>query len=1148
MHDHYINNDMEEFILLLKTRFTINDFKLIYSMKKFLYKKINDIYSDDLFDSDYHNNKKIFPFVEQFKLIENIIYKQNPPYDNIPLYSYLTSLVYLYPNYSKKICILYYKIGFQLLGRKTMKTYEMEKLGKKIDIEDNNQTNQNAPNTYQNTSAKETLTFSHSKLQSTEEKEYEYDKIIEGLTLIFSRKLNLNIIQNDEVFFTMISSLISFLKEIKGNNLYLMKRTELIRKLFTVLDFVFDHLFQDFEKIVNFMKSAENQKLKDKYRKQETNLKIIIIFITTFLGLEKEGDNNLLSKKIIEFIQNLTGQMIKLVLVLIEIGKEESMRTADMIIDFIYYFIEGPNIDNLNSLFSYSFFKLITFIITKIDYYKIFLNNINRINLHDILDNYAKIEQKILKIFFVYYNVAYNNTKNVNEYLRIRGWYEKNYEFIKNKLKKLYYFSKVEMENRSFDIDKALIYKKKVDSYTEAEFFQRAGIFNQNEINKLTLEDKLNKLLEQDDIFQIQNYENFNNSYEINNFNNNIINESDRDKIFNSQNNNSDFFNDSIYNLDKKSYCLIKFDLILIYYTLNLYYKDIINEEYIEVITPTDTFFGNVFLFLKKLIIFLKDVFCSIYDLIRFLYRSVSEKAKSKVELLQELNKIDIDCQTINDKDMFLDLSSKIKCVEIYINFILYKVYFPIINKAKTIEEKADYYLHVSNDNLPDYISYLITNYDKIHISVTKNYYFDKLSEIPIVNLMFKNITLFGLILMIFGIVANLLILLSYSDFNNDLECQCGDEPCKTEKKRLYCPRFLFDKNSDYKRIKRALNTFGLLQLIFQLMVIFDYISRNLSINLALSKNHFIKKKARLTQQKSGIKLTCWEYFKIIIRAIINQIDFQLIYYALYIFFILLGLLNHPFFYAFSLLELVNRVEVMLSVLKAMYVPGRYILINLLMFIILEYLFSLFALSIFTSHFPNVNDSKNFLKTFMRMLDQTFKQDGGIGTYLDQSLDPNYVQYTPKAYAGGRFWFDLLFYLFILLIIFQIFTSIIIDYFMNTRSYREDFSKKSKTMCLICEIEREKLEKIHYNIKDAFKKHTYYCHNIRNYINYLIYVQSLSYRDPIIEEGIWNYHLEDKTYYLPKNICFNLNERNILEKVKTKTIKEKAFNKQYDIK
>ena len=47
-----------------------------------------------------------------------------------------------------------------------------------------------------------------------------------------------------------------------------MKRSELIQKLFRVLDFVFDHLFQDFEKIVNFMKSAESQKLKDKYNAQ----------------------------------------------------------------------------------------------------------------------------------------------------------------------------------------------------------------------------------------------------------------------------------------------------------------------------------------------------------------------------------------------------------------------------------------------------------------------------------------------------------------------------------------------------------------------------------------------------------------------------------------------------------------------------------------------------------------------------------------------------------------------------------------------------------------------------------------------------------------------------------------------------------------
>jgi hypothetical protein len=256
---------------------------------------------------------------------------------------------------------------------------------------------------------------------------------------------------------------------------------------------------------------------------------------------------------------------------------------------------------------------------------------------------------------------------------------------------------------------------------------------------------------------------------------------------------------------------------------------------------------------------------------------------------------------------------------------------------------------------------------------------------------------------------------------------------------------------------------------------------------------------------------------------------FQLIYYILYIIFILLGLLNHPFFYAFSLFELLNRVEVMLSVLKAIYVPGLYLLVNLLMLIMLEYFFSLFSISIFTSHFPNIKDSKNFLQTYMRMLDQTFKQDGGIGTYLDQSLDPDYEQYTPKAYAGGRYWFDLIFYILIILIIFQIFISVIVDYFMENRKNREDFTKKSNTECLICGLKREQLEKIYSNIKDGFNKHRVYCHHIMNYINYLFYVQSLSYRDPIIEEGIWKYHLDNNNIYLNVKTCFQMKERKILK-------------------
>lgn len=1133
LHEQFIQNDMEKFIILLKTRFTKRDFNTIYSMKKYLYRKMNEIYSDDLYyDEEALYEKKNLSFVEQFTLIDS----QHSAYKNFSIYSFLNSLIYLYPRYPKKTCVLYYKIVFKLLSQRC----------KLLELEENPYSNlsYNNQKIHQKTSKKEIMSYSQTKAYNIEEKYIELDRIIEGFIELFSRKVNRNVIQEDDEFFLMINSLIEFLKELKRKNLYLMKRGPLITKLFTALDFVFYHLFHDFEKIINFMKSAENQKLKDKFKKMETNLKIIIIFISSILSLQKASDNNLLTKNIIEFIQNLNGQIIKLILILIEIGKEDSMKTCNMLLDFIYFFIEGPNINNLKTLFSYGFFDLLTFIITKIDYYKMFLNNINRINLHNIMDNYAKIEQKIIKIFFVYYNLVLNNTENINEYVRIREWYEKNIIYIKIKLKKLYHFSNVEMEKRYFNIDRALLYKKINDNYSQQELFLRNRILNKSEIDEISFEEELNKMLDKDNLNELKNNVINNNDNDNNYIKNNYINENQNtinsDIYENNKNNTILLYSGMDGNQNNNNYCLIKFDLILIYYSLSVYYKDIINEEYFELEDPTDSLLKEILHFCSNFAFFVRDIIFSIPELIFYLYRQLKERAKPKVDLMQELNNIDEDIQSINEKEMLLNLSSKIKCVEISINQILYKVYFPLINNAKEIEEKADYYLYVGNDDLPDYISYLIKNYDQIYISVTKNNYFDKLSKIPMLNLIFKNINLFGIFLMLIGIASNLLILLSYSDFNNDSICDCGDK-CIASERRLYCPRFLFNDNRNYTTINRTLRIFGVLQLLFQSMVVFDYIIRNFTINYALSKNNYIIKKAKQTHHKSIVKITFSEYLKIILIAFLKMFNFKFIYYILYIIFILLGLLKHPFFYVFSLSELLNRVKVMLSVLKAIYAPGFYLLVNLLMVIMFEYIFSLFSLSFFTSHFPNIKDCKNFLQTFMRMFDQTFKQDGGIGTYLDQSLNPDYEEYTPKYYAGARYWFDLIFYICFILLIFQVFTSIIIDYFVDSIKNREDFSKKSKTECLICGLKREKIEKIYQNIKDGFNKHTIYCHHIMNYINYLFYVQSLSYKDPIIEQGIWNYHLDNKNIFLPIQTCFQMKERKILKNINAKKDSEEKY-------
>ena len=339
----------------------------------------------------------------------------------------------------------------------------------------------------------------------------------------------------------------------------------------------------------------------------------------------------------------------------------------------------------------------------------------------------------------------------------------------------------------------------------------------------------------------------------------------------------------------------------------------------------------------------------------------------------------------------------------------------------------------------------------------------------------------------------------------------------------MQCPHLLYKLENNENDIKNVFGIFGCLLVFLQTILFLGYIIRRFAESIGLYKISYRKK--LLLNQRSGSSLSYIFYY--IPHLVRTFLDFQTIYYILCILFIILGLIVHPFFYCFTLLELVNKVETMQAVLKAMYVPMANILITLLMFIMLLYFFSVVALSNYTTHFPIKGDTDNFLKTFMRMLDQTFKQDGGIGTYLQQNLDPYYTPHIASSYAGGRFFFDLAFFLLVNMLIFQMFLSMIIDYFTTTKENMEDFQDTSESQCLICGIEREDLEKIYSNLKNAFDLHVNHFHCIVDYIAYLIYLQGSNMKDPIIDEKVWELHLSNNFKYLPKGTCFKKIEKNI---------------------
>ncbi len=97
------------------------------------------------------------------------------------------------------------------------------------------------------------------------------------------------------------------------------------------------------------------------------------------------------------------------------------------------------------------------------------------------------------------------------------------------------------------------------------------------------------------------------------------------------------------------------------------------------------------------------------------------------------------------------------------------------------------------------------------------------------------------------------------------------------------------------------------------------------------------------------------------------------------------------------------------------------------------------------------------------------------------------------------------------------FLSIIKDYFSRQREDQKKFDETVQKICLICELEREKIEKIYSNNKDAFEMHINYDHNIYDYICYLNYIQNKKDKDKIVEAKVWELHMNKYYFFLPKD-------------------------------
>ena len=169
-------------------------------------------------------------------------------------------------------------------------------------------------------------------------------------------------------------------------------------------------------------------------------------------------------------------------------------------------------------------------------------------------------------------------------------------------------------------------------------------------------------------------------------------------------------------------------------------------------------------------------------------------------------------------------------------------------------------------------------------------------------------------------------------------------------------------------------------------------------------------------------------------------LDLRILYYSLLLIVTFLGVVIHPFFYTFLLSFFVSRRKTLMNVLRAIVKPGKTLSLTILLMFMVIYVFTVFSYSYYSSYYTE-NDCYSLWTCFIIGFDSTFKNDGGIGGYLDSA----YTQDTDKVEVNyGRVFFDNIFFLLVGILLIEIVSGSIIDTFADLRQLNNEIEDDCK--------------------------------------------------------------------------------------------------------
>jgi inositol 1,4,5-triphosphate receptor type 1 len=218
--------------------------------------------------------------------------------------------------------------------------------------------------------------------------------------------------------------------------------------------------------------------------------------------------------------------------------------------------------------------------------------------------------------------------------------------------------------------------------------------------------------------------------------------------------------------------------------------------------------------------------------------------------------------------------------------------------------------------------------------------------------------------------------------------------------------------------------------------------------------------------------------------------SFEPIYRLVFVLCSLLSLIFSGYFYCGCTLYAFLRNQVLHNILKAVGRSALQLFTVLMLGLVITYMYAVFSFAIMSNDFNTNQDlfCRNIFECFITITRLGFLDTLGLGI----PIRPDNDIYPPNFdVLVFRMFYDIFFFIVVTILGLNVVVAILVDRFSEIRDEKERIDADNLNQCFICSIKKDVFERNGKN----FQKHYHKDHYMWNYVNFILYLDTIHPND-----------------------------------------------------